>query len=98
MTKITEKQHGEAGRSPATPPQEQMQAAYQVHTLAQMLYGQMAGSQPCMTHPAMQAGFRSAPSPGAPGWMTVWSVAPWAPSQARVMTPFMPPEFGPFPR
>lgn len=65
MTKITERKNAEAGRPSAAPPQEQMQKAYQVHTLAQMLYGQMAGAQPWFTYPGVQAGFLSAPPQGA---------------------------------
>ena len=101
MTKTTEKKTTEAGRPSAIPPQEQMQTAYQVHTLAQMLYGQMAGSQPWVAQPTVQAGFpsmQSAQPMEVPGWTTVWGASPWGISQTPVMTPFMTSGLGPFPR
>jgi hypothetical protein len=101
MTKPTEIKNAEAGRPSSAPPQEEMEKAYQVHTLAQMLYGQMAGSQPWVTQPTVQAGFpsmQSAQPMGVPGWTTVWGVSPWGISQTPIMTPFMAPELGPFPR
>jgi hypothetical protein len=55
----TEKQAQPSHPNPAArPTQDEIQAAYQVHTLAQMLYGRMA-----MTHPWLGS---SLPVSGAP--------------------------------
>ena len=72
MTKTTGKTHPE-GQPSAGPSQDEIRNAYEIHTLAQMLYGQLA-----MTHPRIAtmpaASFQATP------WMQsgprMWNVGP----------------------
>ena len=61
------------------PKQEDLHVAYQIHTLAQMLYGRMAAGSPWVTHVSPHASF---PPPTA-----------WPPSMAAADPPtwFVPP-------
>ena len=63
-------------------PTEELQLAYEIHTLAQMIYGEMAMANPWV-HPAPPlAGFEpSTPwmAPEAPGSAMPWSApTPWS--------------------
>jgi hypothetical protein len=98
-TKSPDKQA--AGPEKARPPQESMQAAYQVHTLAQMLYGQLPVANPWAAYTLGHYGadpMRVAE--GSPYWAGAHALPPWSWPHAA---PFMgsmpvPGPFGPFPR
>jgi hypothetical protein len=72
MTKTSGKTHPE-GQPSAGPSQEEIRNAYEIHTLAQMLYGQLA-----MTHPWAAA--MPAANVHATSWMHsgpgMWNVGP----------------------
>lgn len=79
MTKPTGKTHPEE-RPSAGPSPEEMQAAYQAHTLAQMLYGQLVTTHPWVaTAPPVRgidpmAGYQTAPwLQSYPG---MWGIGP----------------------
>ena len=79
MTKTTGKTDPE-GQPSAGPSQDEIRNAYEIHTLAQMLYGQLA-----MTHPGIATmpparGFDSVasfqPMPWTQGGPGMWNVGP----------------------
>lgn len=83
----------ERAAPPVAPGQDTLQAAYQAHTLAQMLYGHLAMIQPWTTANPPGAGFDPAQSfvagPTVPGWHGTWG-----PPQMRggpLTSPFLAP-------
>ena len=111
MTRPTEKRNeeGTQAKQPMSPqPQEQMELAYQAHTLAQMLYGHLSVSNPwaaCSSvwpaSPQMHTPVHWMqgvdPAAGGAGWMG-GTVPTWPSPQPPVLGPFMNVGFGPFPR
>jgi hypothetical protein len=82
-TKMPNRKLEEAPVVPHVPP-DAVQAAYQVHTLAQMLYGQIAATQPWAPWTTPVSAFAVASPlgfhPGVPQWGSVWGgvTAPFA--------------------
>jgi hypothetical protein len=101
-TKVVEKPKV-GGQASPRPPQEQMQAAYQVHTLAQMLYGQMSTLQswrpPMLPQAASDPTTVSGMSGGVPSWGGAWAASPWStPVGFPTVVPFTMTGFGHYPR
>ena len=92
--KRTQPQVGEFGS-----PKGEIQTAYQIHTLAQILYGQIASAQPWAPPVAPLQGYGPAPyfEAAAPSWIGAGGMPPWSgPGFPQVpMHPFMT-GFGPF--
>jgi hypothetical protein len=67
----------------AMPSQQDMQMAYRAHTLAQMLYGQLAMTHPWIgpAYPPSPYDFLSGPqmSPWAAQWPPMWGAGPMDP-------------------
>jgi hypothetical protein len=55
MTKTSGKIHPE-GQPSAGPSQEEIRTAYEIHTLSQMLYGQLAMTHPWLAMPPVHGG------------------------------------------
>jgi hypothetical protein len=82
---MTTKTTGKPPQQPqrAAPSQQVMQQAYQAHTLAQMLYGQLAMSQPWIgqvhTPPSYEPWTGPQFVPWAAPWPPVWGAGPMGP-------------------
>jgi hypothetical protein len=84
--------HPNPGHSP-----EELQAAYQIHTLAQYLYGQMLPQQPWTAGAPPMGGFQTMagfqPMPWQHGWPAAgyaqsWTMQPWQAHCAMAACPF----------
>ena len=88
-TKTPEKKEPAAGQTHFRPPQEDMQTAYQIHTLAQMLYGQISTPHPWtgFAHPASGFDPRHVHGavPGMANWSGMWGAPTWT---GPVYSPF----------
>jgi hypothetical protein len=109
MARPIEKKNMETTTPSPEQPQEQMEMAYQVHTLAQMLYGHMstghpwsAYSNPWATYQQVQPGVPWVHGPetlaGTCAWGAQQGVPNWSSPQFPVMGPLMTPGYGLFPR
>ena len=79
MTKTTGKTHPEEQSGAATS-QDEMRNAYEIHTLAQMLYGQLAMTHPLIATMPPARGFDPLasfqPTPWMQGGPGMWNVGP----------------------
>ena len=79
MTKTTGKTDPE-GQPSAGPSQDEIRNAYEIHTLAQMLYGQLAMTHPWIATMPPARGFDSVasfqPMPWTQGGPGMWNVGP----------------------
>jgi hypothetical protein len=100
MTAKSEKRI-QPGASQFGSPQGEIQTAYQIHTLAQILYGQIASAQPLGPSFAPLQGYGPAPyfEAAAPSWIGASGMPAWSGHGYGVpqvpMHPFMT-GFGPF--
>jgi len=93
MTTTLKNKPTEAGAVPPRPPQEEMQTAYQVHTLAQILYGRIAAPHAWVPIPHEPAPFTSTagygPTPWGPQGPDPWAAYGWTvPAAPAAIPPF----------
>ncbi|MDX1387645.1 MAG: hypothetical protein R3344_00535 [Acidobacteriota bacterium] len=90
----------EARRETVSPAREAMQTAYEIHTLAHMLYGEFAAAYPWVAPVQPMWTYDPAPRFGTPGEIpglhAMWHTPAVGPGEVPYVSPFF--GFGGFPR
>jgi hypothetical protein len=96
---MTNKNPGKVQEQPraATPSEQEVQMAYQVHTLAQMLYGYLASTNPWVGPAQALMPYEPLLGPQYPAWAVRWpadwGVAPLCSQPGAVPCPMILPVF-----